>query len=197
MVKMGIIHGSLRGCDNDKVRRKHQALGHTTGLPSSRLHSSPATSGPSGHRVTKVLGSGVPGARRPLLLPRPGPWHPRWSSWVTARGCGAAPQQNPLGGTLLRGEGDAASARARETRGPSGNLRGGSALPRAPLAPAGSGHRPLRRGSLRAKGIFLWILLEASAAARRASPHPPESWRPRSPQRGAPRPGTRTTAPAR
>lgn len=74
---------------------------------------------------------------------------------------------------------------------PSGNLRGGSALPRAPLARAASGHQPLRRGSLRARGIFLWMVLEASAAARSASPHPPESWRPPSPQRGAPRPPER------
>lgn len=100
-------------------------------------------------------------------------------------------------GLSSRGEGDAASASAGETRGPSGNLRGGSALPRAPLAPAGSRHRPLRHGSLRAKGIFLWILLEASAAARRASPHPPKSWRLQSPQQGAQRPGPRTAAPAR
>ena len=61
----------------------------------------------------------------------------------------------------------------RVSRVPSGKLSGGSELPRAPLARPG---RP-RRGSLRAKGIFLWILPEASAATRGASPHPLESWR--------------------
>lgn len=83
----------------------------------------------------------------------------------------------------------------RAPRVPSGTLSDGSALPRAPLTLAASRNQPLSQGSLRAKGIFLWILLEASAAARRASPHPPESWRLRSPQRGAPCPGPRTAAP--
>lgn len=83
----------------------------------------------------------------------------------------------------------------RAPRVPSGTLSDGSALPRAPLTRAASRNQPLSQGSLRAKGIFLWILLEASAAARRASPHPPESWRLRSPQRGAPCPGPRTAAP--
>lgn len=77
---------------------------------------------------------------------------------------------------------------------PSGNLSDGSSHPRAPLTRAASRNQPLSQGSLRAKGIFLWILLEA-VAARRASPHPPESWRLRSPQRGARCPEPRTAAP--
>lgn len=82
----------------------------------------------------------------------------------------------------------------RAPRVSSGNLSDGSALPRAPLTRAASRNQPLSQGSLRAKGIFLWILLQA-VAARRASPHPPESWRLRSPQRGARCPEPRTAAP--
>ena len=75
------------------------------------------------------------------------------------------------------------------------------ALPRAPSRPgrlqvgAASRHRPLRGGSLQAKGIFLWILLEASAPGWREAaegppgrvPAPPESWRP--PSRAGPAAG--------
>ena len=88
------------------------------------------------------------------------------------------------------------------------------ALPRAPPRPgrpqvgAASRHRPLRGGSLQAKGIFLWILLEASAPGwREAAEGPPgrvpaparklapaEPGRTRSRRPGALRPGPRTAA---
>ena len=87
-------------------------------------------------------------------------------------------------------------------------------LPRAPSRPgrlqvgAASRHRPLRGGSLQAKGIFLWILLEASAPGwREAAEGPPgrvpapartlapaEPGRTRSRRPGALRPGPRTAA---
>lgn len=137
----------------------------------------------------------MPWARRSLVWPRPRPWHPRWSSWVPGRGSCEAPQQNPLGRTLLPWRGGLGLGWGPVPR-PLWEPVRGSALPRALLARAASRHQPLRRGSLWAKGIFLWILLEASAAARSASPHPPESWLPPSPHQGAPRPEARTAAPS-
>lgn len=119
-------------------------------------------------------------------------------------GAGGSPAANPLGGTVLRGE------RTWPRRGPprapvsSPALRHAAASPGPATGRAASRHRPLRGGSLQAKGIFLWILLEASAPGRReAAEGPPgarprtrpESWRRASPAGpGALRPGPRTAA---
>lgn len=112
--------------------------------------------------------------RRPLLRPRPAPWHPRGCGWVPARGSRAPPAAEPARPGCPPERGDAASARAP---------RASVSSPRARVrrfAPAGHRSRPppatgpLRGGSLQAKGIFLWILLEASAPGwREAAEGPP------------------------
>lgn len=136
-----------------------------TGKRSPAPQAFPAASGPPGASVSKVQGQNPAGARG----------SPPLAKAVASPRVRVGPSEERPGVLLPR------LPRRPNRIVPAGLSSGHLHAPAPATGPAASRHQPLRGGGLQAKGIFLWILLEASPPAgmrqqkggRRTSPPPP------------------------